>query len=59
VVVDMKSRDAEIYYERFYTFYFESDTECEWVFLRLTAQSFKTDLAVFKMLLIMPIKVII
>lgn len=55
----MKSRDAEIYYERFYTFYFESDTECEWVFLRLTAQSFKTDLAVFKMLLIMPIKVII
>jgi len=39
--------------------YFESDTEFEWVFLRLTTQSFKTDLAVFKMLLIMPIKVII
>jgi len=44
----MKSRDAEIYYEPLHTFYFESDTECEWVFLRLTTQSFKTDLAVFR-----------
>jgi hypothetical protein len=37
--------------------YFESHAECEWVFLRLTTQSFKTSLAVFKILLIMSIKV--
>ena len=56
----MKSRDAEIYYEPFtHSDYSESDIECEWVFLRLTTQSFKTDLAVFKILLIMSIKVII